>query len=80
MEFAVPFMCLIDFKGFRLIASSKLPINNSTLVYGSADGGRTQLIQHVSQLSVTLRALPKPDMAAAPQRIGFRLVNDLEEG
>jgi hypothetical protein len=41
IEFAVPFMCLIDFKGFRLIASSKLPLGPNTLVYGSADGGRS---------------------------------------
>lgn len=42
-------------------------------------GGRNQLIQHVSQLNVLLRALPKTDPANAPRRIGFRLVADLEE-
>ena len=41
-------------------------------------GGRTQLIQHVSQLNVMLRALPKEVEGAAPNRIGFRLVEDLE--
>ena len=41
-------------------------------------GGRTQLIQHVSQLNVMLRALPKEADDAAPNRIGFRLVEDLE--
>ncbi|MGJ5618238.1 DUF6173 family protein [Sulfitobacter sp. MF3-043] len=41
-------------------------------------GGRTQLIQHVSQLAVMLRALPKQVENAAPNRIGFRLVEDLE--
>lgn len=41
-------------------------------------GGRTQLVQHVSQLSVMLRALPKEVKGAAPNRIGFRLVEDLE--
>ncbi|MCR9124530.1 MAG: DUF6173 family protein [Rhodobacteraceae bacterium] len=47
--------------------------------YGSeANGTRTQLIQHVSQLNVMLRALPKPDPAAAPVRIGFRLAADLD--
>ena len=34
---------------------------------------RTQLIQHVSQLNVMLRALPKPSDAEEPRRIGFRL-------
>lgn len=37
------------------------------------DGGKTQLIQHVSQLSVTLRAVPKETKAEAPRRIGFQL-------
>jgi len=38
---------------------------------------KTQMIQHVSQLNVTLRALPKrPDRPAL--RIGFRLAGDLE--
>ena len=37
------------------------------------DGGKTQLIQHVSQLSVTLRAVPKEAKAEAPRRIGFQL-------
>ena len=37
------------------------------------DGAKTQLIQHVSQLSVTLRAVPKVTQADAPRRIGFQL-------
>lgn len=49
--------------------------------YGTeGSGAKTQLIQHVSQLSVMLRALPKLETAAAPNRIGFRLAADLEEG
>lgn len=48
--------------------------------YGSDPaGGRTQLIQHVSQLSVGLTALPKPGTLAEPRRIGFRLAQDLDE-
>ncbi|SHI81823.1 DUF6173 family protein [Wenxinia saemankumensis] len=43
-------------------------------------GGRTQLIQHVTQLSVMLRALPKPQSAEAPRRIGFRLSREIEPG
>ena len=47
--------------------------------YGSDPaGGKTQLIQHVSQLNVILRALPKAVDSAEPNRIGFRLVEDLE--
>lgn len=42
--------------------------------YGRDESGtRTQLIQHVSQLSVTLRAVPKEDEEEAPRRIGFQL-------
>lgn len=42
--------------------------------YGTDDtGAQTQLIQHVSQLSVTLRAVPKESEAEAPRRIGFQL-------
>ncbi|MFX0546811.1 DUF6173 family protein [Roseovarius sp. S1116L3] len=48
--------------------------------YGSdAAGSKTQLVQHVSQLSVILRALPKPRAQAEPERIGFRLAADLEK-
>jgi hypothetical protein len=37
------------------------------------DGMKTQLVQHVSQLSVMLRATPKPEPAAPARRIGFHL-------
>ena len=37
-------------------------------------GARTQVIQHVSRLKVTLRAMPK---AGEPHRIGFRLKREL---
>ncbi|MDV7144793.1 DUF6173 family protein, partial [Tropicimonas sp. TH_r6] len=43
--------------------------------YGSdGDGTRTQLIQHVSQLNVILRALPLVTEGSPARRIGFRLV------
>ncbi len=37
------------------------------------EGAKTQLIQHVTQLSVTLRAVPKEARAESPRRIGFQL-------
>lgn len=47
--------------------------------YGKDGAGlRTQLVQHVSQLNVMLRALPKITDAPEPRRIGFRLAEDLE--
>ena len=42
-------------------------------------GHRTQLIQHVSQLNVALRAVPKEKQDAPAQRIGFRLAQELEK-
>ncbi|MEX0281288.1 MAG: DUF6173 family protein [Arenibacterium sp.] len=46
--------------------------------YGTdSTGTRTQLVQHVSQLNVLLRALPKPKADTPATRIGFRLAADL---
>jgi hypothetical protein len=48
--------------------------------YGTdAEGGRMQLIQHVSQLNVALRALPIPKPEEPPRRIGFQLAAELEQ-
>lgn len=41
------------------------------------EGMRNQLIQHVSQLSVMLRAMPKAPEVEEPRRIGFQLAADL---
>eukprot|EP01104_Vermistella_antarctica_P014754 TRINITY_DN469_c0_g2_i1.p1 TRINITY_DN469_c0_g2~~TRINITY_DN469_c0_g2_i1.p1 ORF type:complete len:931 (-),score=200.38 TRINITY_DN469_c0_g2_i1:64-2856(-) len=38
---SLPLMTLVDYRGFRLIAMSMLPIDDSTIVYGSPDAGRT---------------------------------------
>ncbi len=49
--------------------------------YGTdLSGVKTQLIQHVSQLNVMLRALPKRSHEAEPNRIGFRLAKALDQG
>lgn len=40
-------------------------------------GARTQLVQHVSQLSVLLRAEPKAADVPEPRRIGFKLAEGL---
>lgn len=37
------------------------------------DGAKTQLVQHVAQVSVILRAVRKPTADAPARRIGFRL-------
>ncbi len=41
-------------------------------------GAKTQLIQHVTQLSVLLRAVPRHGDAEKPYRIGFRLARELD--
>ena len=49
--------------------------------YGTDQTGvKSQLIQHVTQLSVALRAAPKPGEQPEPRRIGFRLAAELEDG
>lgn len=49
--------------------------------YGSdEDGRKTQLIQHVGQLNVILRAIPRSHAGDPPRRIGFRLAAELEDG
>jgi hypothetical protein len=48
--------------------------------YGSdPSGSRMQLVQHVSQLNVMLLSTPKKAKTGKPNRIGFRLVEDLEK-
>eukprot|EP01130_Rhizamoeba_saxonica_P012948 TRINITY_DN5500_c0_g3_i1.p1 TRINITY_DN5500_c0_g3~~TRINITY_DN5500_c0_g3_i1.p1 ORF type:complete len:1652 (-),score=317.01 TRINITY_DN5500_c0_g3_i1:577-5034(-) len=37
----VPLACLIDYRGFRMMAMSYLPIDKRTINYGSSDGGKT---------------------------------------
>lgn len=48
--------------------------------YGADQTGtRVQLVQHVSQLNVLLRAMPKDADAPEPRRIGFKLEKALSE-
>jgi len=48
--------------------------------YGVDEGGtKTQMVQHVSQLNVTLKATVKQNKEAEPTRIGFLLENELEK-
>lgn len=48
--------------------------------YGAdLSGARMQLAQHVSQLNVLLRAMPKAIETAEPRRIGFELAKSLDE-
>ena len=38
-DIRVPIMALVDYRGFRLIAMSVLPVSGNSLVYGSKDAG-----------------------------------------
>lgn len=38
-------MAVVDWRGFRLVAISLLPIHDKSLVYGSCDGGQTVLAE-----------------------------------
>ncbi|MEH7830128.1 DUF6173 family protein [Gemmobacter denitrificans] len=44
------------------------------------DGTRMQLVQHVSQLNMVLRAVPHQTQESPARRIGFRLAKDWDEG
>ena len=44
------------------------------------DGAKTQLIQHVAQVSVILRAVRKEEPDAPARRIGFRLATGWDGG
>lgn len=41
-----PLMAVVDYSGFRMSCQSILPIDDDTLVYGSADGGRHVYADH----------------------------------
>lgn len=73
-EFAVDSSGVIKIEGMRYYDPDIVTF------YGSDPSGtKTQLVQHVTQLSVMLRALPKDVEAEEPNRIGFRLAQDLDE-
>ena len=38
-DLRTPLFCLVDFAGFRVIATSVLPLSKGSLVYGSCDAG-----------------------------------------
>ena len=44
------------------------------------DGLKTQLIQHVTQLNVILRAVPKESPSEPPRRIGFQMMRQWAGG
>lgn len=64
-----PLMCVFMVRGYRVVVISKLPISGSTLVYGSADAGRTVLTDpHFDKLM--RQAAAKLNLAPHPVREG----------
>ncbi len=69
-----PLMCLLDFKGYRLVCSSLLPINKeTTLVYGSSNAGRVfvnscpELYEKATEASRLLNL--KPHLIGTPEKM-----------
>jgi len=63
----VPMMTVLDYKGFKLIAMSRLPVKgNQTLVYGSRDAGVT--ILNDAQFSEKLRAIGQ-ELGLKPHKV-----------
>lgn len=73
-EVRFPLMTLINYRGYRLVAMSMLPIDNTTLKYGSSNGGlvvhmdNEALKQHIEQISKQLNL--KGHMAGWPESKG----------
>eukprot|EP00727_Mastigamoeba_balamuthi_P010015 m51a1_g5636 hypothetical protein (858) ;mRNA; r:832057-834976 len=42
----LPLVAVIDYCGFRLVATSEIPLEAGSLIYGSCDGGHTVLADH----------------------------------
>lgn len=49
----------LDYLGFRLICLSLLPVNSKTLIYGSSNGGQTNLFPSDNRLYEQLEELGK---------------------
>jgi hypothetical protein len=52
----VPLMVIIDFRGFRLTCISIVPIDRTTIVYGSSDGGNTVFAENSEMNELMRRA------------------------
>ena len=61
-----PLMVVVDYKGYRLVASSLLPIGESTIVYGSSNGGRTMHMADARMSSLMKAAAAKIGIAPLP--------------
>ena len=61
-----PLMCLVDYRGFRLIAMSLLPVTEHSIVYGSDNAG-------IRIHQIDLEAIEK--MAECSKKLNLRRTN-----
>jgi len=66
-----PLMAVIDYKGFRVIAVSVLPLNAGTLRYGSDDGGVT-VFASIPDLNEKMEAMGKY-LKLKPHKVGLSM-------
>lgn len=75
-----PFIALIDYRGFRLVCMSLLPISSSTLCCGSRDAGGQ--VFHDDELAAKLdnicKKLNLAEHIVSPEGIRTRAPLDLE--
>ncbi len=68
-------MLIIDYLGFRLLATSFLPISKETLLYGSADGGKTiRWDAHVAKEMAVVGQVLRLKEHAVQSTTGFEVV------
>eukprot|EP00005_Dracoamoeba_jomungandri_P004099 CAMPEP_0174253460 /NCGR_PEP_ID=MMETSP0439-20130205/2820_1 /TAXON_ID=0 /ORGANISM="Stereomyxa ramosa, Strain Chinc5" /LENGTH=881 /DNA_ID=CAMNT_0015334497 /DNA_START=180 /DNA_END=2825 /DNA_ORIENTATION=- len=53
-----PLLALIDYRGYRLIATSALPISEQTIIYGSCDGGN-EVHTHLGEMNHLMEKVGK---------------------
>jgi len=81
---ALPLMALVDYRGFRVIAISLLPIDDGTIVYGSNDGGKTMHCKSDTMTAIVKRTAEilnlKPHLAGLQEerRVMVYSAADLE--
>lgn len=73
---------LTSFGQSLLMHVTDIGYHNPSLVffYGYVNNQKSQLIQHVSQLSFLLTTIPKADPNKPPRRIGFLTEENVSEG
>eukprot|EP01119_Soliformovum_irregulare_P021321 TRINITY_DN7074_c0_g1_i2.p1 TRINITY_DN7074_c0_g1~~TRINITY_DN7074_c0_g1_i2.p1 ORF type:complete len:833 (+),score=208.66 TRINITY_DN7074_c0_g1_i2:91-2589(+) len=68
----VPLMCLVDYRGYRLIAMSVLPISDDTIIYGSCDAGKTVHAKDSNFNRMMWKASSKLNIK--PHRVGHEIL------